>query len=236
MKRLLIVIGLVLGLFFPCFAEDKPCPIVMFHHIREATPKMKKAARDLSCEPERFKSFLDWLERNGYKTITFKDMMFGKIPEKPVILTFDDGARTQWEAFVELRKRGMKGVFFIVYNNIGSRGYLNDVQLMAMDSSGMEIGSHTIHHYRLTQVSQATLLKEVNDSKALLEERLRVQIISFAYPYGLYNAKVLEVMRRSNYWYARSTDEGVSTFGLNPSYRLKIFYVHNRTKELNFGK
>ena len=66
-----------------------------------------------------FRQQLDWLQARGYTTVTLGQVyayMFagGRLPARPVVLTFDDARTSQWNAVRELNARGMRGVFFVM--------------------------------------------------------------------------------------------------------------------------
>jgi len=233
LKRLLLAVLLLFFIFPIVCKADGFIPIIMYHHVRDVEKGYRRAAKDLSCPPELFKNHLDYLESTGYKTITFKDVMLGLVPQKPVILTFDDGTYSHWCAFQKLSERRMLGVFFIISGFIGERTYLNLEQLKAMVKGGMEIGSHTETHPNLNRISQERLSREVMNSKLDLERLLEVNVISFAYPFGKYSKKVMEEVEKSGYRYGRTTNEGVSEFGNKPNFELKMIYIHNHTTDLS---
>ena len=71
-------------------------PILMYHYISDPPADADIYRKDLSLPPSRFESHLKYLKDNGYQTITLDELLdfltTGKpLPEKPVILTFDDG-------------------------------------------------------------------------------------------------------------------------------------------------
>jgi len=229
MKKYLIFIFL---LFFVSETYATDFPILMYHHIRPGKWK-NKIAKDLSCEPDIFINHLNEIRQRGYTTITFKDMMNKRIVSKPIVLTFDDGLSSQWWAFEELTRRNMVGVFFVIVKCVGGKQYLNQNQLRVIAKSGMEIGSHSITHCDLTKVGQHRLEVEVNESKKLLEELVGVKIISFCYPYGRYNKNILNVLYKSEYYYARTTNEWLANVYSGRNFELPIVYIHNYTKELS---
>jgi peptidoglycan/xylan/chitin deacetylase (PgdA/CDA1 family) len=143
---------------------------------------------------------LDWLQENGYTTVTLQQVyeyMFegGDLPPRPVVLTFDDGRASQWNAVRELNARGMTGVFFVV----GGGNALTDAQLRQMVAWGHEIEAHSMTHPQLSLQSDRTLAYEVAGAKQALEARLGVPIRYFAYPYGDYNARVIDAVIAAGY-------------------------------------
>jgi peptidoglycan/xylan/chitin deacetylase (PgdA/CDA1 family) len=227
MKR---VYALIIGIFLVfqglAFSEDQPVPILMYHSVASGRQ------RDLILPPTVFQKHLDYLQEHGYNTTTFEEVRAGRIPPKPVILTFDDGTLSHWWVFCELSKRNMTGVFFIPTKSIGSKKYLNRYQIETMAFQGMEIGAHTVSHPYLTKISYDRLLRELKDSKETLEQITKKTVITFAYPYGIYDLKVIDAVWFVGYHYARTTDEGVSVWGQSRNYRLKIIYIHRRTVDL----
>lgn len=147
-----------------------------------------------------FQQQLDWLQAHGYTTVTLPQVyayMFegGWLPAKPVVLTFDDGRASQWNAVRELNARGMRGVFFVMGGGTG----LTNAQLRQMVGMGHEIEAHTMTHAQLTRLSDSQLRNEVAGAKATLEGNLGIRIRYMAYPYGDYNARVIDAVAAAGY-------------------------------------
>jgi peptidoglycan/xylan/chitin deacetylase (PgdA/CDA1 family) len=143
---------------------------------------------------------LDWLRANGYTTVTLHQVyeyMFegGDLPPRPVVITFDDGRASQWNAVRELNARGMIGVFFV----LGGGNGLTDAQLRQMIAWGHEIEAHSMTHAQLSVQSDRALAYEVAGAKQALEAKLGVPIRYFAYPYGDYNARVIDAVIAAGY-------------------------------------
>jgi peptidoglycan/xylan/chitin deacetylase (PgdA/CDA1 family) len=147
-----------------------------------------------------FNAQLDWLQANGYTTVTLHavyEYLFegGELPAKPVVLTFDDGRASQWNAVGALNARGMTGVFFL----LGGGNALGDGQIRQIVAQGHEIESHTMSHPQLSRLSDAQLAYELVRSKQLLEAKYGVPIRYLAYPYGDYNARVIDAASAAGY-------------------------------------
>jgi peptidoglycan/xylan/chitin deacetylase (PgdA/CDA1 family) len=78
----------------------------------------------------------------------------------------------------------------------------NTIRTIAKD---FEIGSHTYKHTRLTRLDENTMIYELIESKNVLESIVRREVVSFSYPWGLYNKKVTEKVKQSGYKIARTT-------------------------------
>ncbi len=165
-------------------AGDKLVPVLMYHHIQNYAGTDKIEA-GLSVTPAAFASHLDWLKNNGYHTITFSDLFSGKVVEKSVILTFDDGyADNYTEVFSMLKERDQKGVFFIISSYAGAGGYMNSTQLREMSDAGMDIQSHTVSHIDMQYAKKGDMDSQLANSKASLEEITGKPVEFLCYPSG----------------------------------------------------
>ena len=78
--------------------------------------------------------------------------------------------------------------------------------LRAVASAGVEVGSHTVSHPHLPQLSDAELDRELRDSRAELEDELGAPCRHLAYPYGEEDDRVREAVRRAGYDAAFAVD------------------------------
>ena len=95
-------------------------------------------------------------------------------------------------------------------------GMMSWEQLRALRDAGHEIGSHSLRHPILPRCGDVELEREVAGSKALLEERLQVEIPSFCYPNGDYDARVAAAVERAGYRQAVTTGGGPNRRGTPP--------------------
>jgi peptidoglycan/xylan/chitin deacetylase (PgdA/CDA1 family) len=82
-----------------------------------------------------------------------------------------------------------------------------DVRQMA-DENLVTIGSHTLSHPILTRITSAHAQQEIEESRRRIEEMIERPVRHFAYPNGDYNAKVMELVKRSGYSSACTTVAG----------------------------
>jgi peptidoglycan/xylan/chitin deacetylase (PgdA/CDA1 family) len=92
-------------------------------------------------------------------------------------------------------------------------GMMSWDQLRDLSRAGHEIGSHSLTHPILPQHADAELEHEVAGSKALLEERLQLEVSSFCYPNGDYDARVADAVARAGYRLAVTTGGGPNRRG-----------------------
>ncbi|WP_405143365.1 polysaccharide deacetylase family protein [Sphaerisporangium sp. NBC_01403] len=115
-----------------------------------------------------------------------------------VSLTFDDAWATQAVAADLLRKHHLVGTFYINSDFLGRPKRLTKAQVDGLAASGNEIGGHTLTHPRLPTLSAAGKRREIcDDRRALLAMGYKPR--SFAYPYGMFDAATVDVVRSCGY-------------------------------------
>lgn len=188
-------------------------PILTYHSVRPYYPNEIAVIKRFDVEPDVFEQQLDYLQQQGYTTISFRDLIdhfkTGKpLPLKPVILGFDDGWENQYEyALPILQKKKMTATFFIFTNAIGRKHYMSWDQIKALDTEGMVIGSHTkFHPYLFKMIDHAALWKEIAESKDIIESHIKKPVYVLAYPFGLYNDQNVAVVKEAGYEAARAED------------------------------
>jgi len=171
---------------------------------------------------------MDLLQTLGCNTICARDIQPGaQLPARTVCITFDDGYADNWLAFEALSERGMRASWFVVTGDVGERSrwpgesippqpMLSAEQLRRMEAAGMEICSHTVSHCRLTKIDDAALEEELTTSKRQLSEILRREVGTIAYPYGLYDERVVEATRRAGYRVALTAVPGFGMIADDP--------------------
>jgi peptidoglycan/xylan/chitin deacetylase (PgdA/CDA1 family) len=127
-------------------------------------------------------------------------------PPKPVALTFDDGYADAYDAALPvLQQHGFQATFYIVTNFVGQPGYMSWEQVAALNTAGMEIGSHTLDHPSLTTLDVGELSRQVSESRQVLEQRLGIVVTSFCYPVGIYDWITIDYVRAAGYTNAVTT-------------------------------
>ncbi len=137
-----------------------------------------------------------------------------------VSFTFDDGY-LQAPAINVLAKYKAQGTFYLNSGPIkkGWSGYLTPGQVRTVALQGNEIGGHTINHPDLTTLTDAQVHTEVANDKVALQTMSGVPVVSFAYPYGEYNARVQNLVASTGMTNARGVESGlnpvpIDTFGM----------------------
>ncbi len=213
-------------------------PAMLMYHV--VTPGTGTPAWPWAVSMQQFRDQLDFLAAAGYATPTLEELVSTPANEwtgRTAVITFDDGYADNLAACAELQKRGMRASWFVVTGAIGREPtwpadgrpagrLLNAAELREMEAAGMEIGSHTVSHVRLTEVDDARLHQELRDSRATLEDLLGHAVGSFAYPFGAWDARCAVAVRQAGYTAACTTRTGWALRDGDP-YLLRRLTVFN---------
>jgi peptidoglycan/xylan/chitin deacetylase (PgdA/CDA1 family) len=186
-----------------------PVPILMYHVIGD--PVGEVPYPDLWLSESDFQDQVDWLEENGYTAVTLVQVQNawydgGTLPDKPVVLSFDDGVLGQYVYGLPiLREKGWAGQL-----NLKAEGSdLSTEQVRKMHRAGWEIASHTINHPDLTTLDPASLEQEIAGSRQQLEDELGIEVVNFCYPAGQYDDTVIAAVKAAGYRGATTVNPGL---------------------------
>jgi peptidoglycan/xylan/chitin deacetylase (PgdA/CDA1 family) len=104
-------------------------------------------------------------------------------------------------------------------------------QAREMDSSGLEVASHTLSHPILTNVMDEQLARELSESKERLEEILGHRVDSFCYPNGGHDGRVRRAVERAGYRSAVTTRPGFNDERSDP---LTLSRIHTECDLAHF--
>ena len=215
-------------------------PILTYHAV-DLRPSV------ISITPGLFQTQMEILAENKLTGISLEQAFTqfrqtGRFPENAVVLTFDDGYLSVLEnALPIMQAFGFSATVFIVTKAVGmnasearlvnhdiDRDMLNWAQLESLLASGFEIGSHTLGHPWLTNLSHAEIEQELCESRQCLQKQLQIPVNSIAYPYGNLNREVKEIASK-HYRFGCTTDLGRNTASPDPLSlkRLDVYYLQN---------
>lgn len=187
-------------------------PVLAYHHIGDRIQQ-----NSYYVSPAIFDKQLTYLEEKGYSVISM-DKFYeaakhnGTLPDKPVVLTFDDGNPDNYtNAFPILQKHNMTATFFIKLNNVHETGpTMTWNKLKEMSDAGMIIGSHTVNHDTLTALPDDVIINELVQSKKVIENKTGTKVLYFCYPGGIYNDKIIAELKKAGYLMAFTTKHKVN--------------------------
>ena len=146
-----------------------------------------------------------------------------------VSLTFDDGLRSQFiTGWPILQKYNFRGTFFLISSRLDGSTYVAPSEATALYRAGNEIGSHTVTHPFLTQLSASQVTDELANSKRTLENLIGAPVRNFALPYGNYNAAVQAQVKQ--YYRSMRTVAGAFNTKANfDPYRVLVCIINDQT-------
>lgn len=221
---LVCIIGLVASVYI---YPPKGVMILEYHRVNDDTANKD----DYSLSRDEFQEQLNYFKENGYHTISLMDYVkaekYGnELPEKAIILTFDDGYEDNYTNMMPMVKAmDMKATMFVPVNYIGKKQYVNWQQLKEMQANGIEIGSHTANHIPLNQVDN--LENEIKLSKLLMEWNGLKTIYFFSYPNGVYTDESIKSLKANDYLAAVTGDAGYNYLGKTDDFMLQRTNMSN---------
>lgn len=192
--------------------------VLMYHSI--SRPEVNYDP--LCTSPEQFESQMLYLKRHDLRGVSMRELYLALNAGEAtglVGVTFDDGYEDFLDAAVPtLEKLGFSATVFVVAGMLGSEntwehgsGPRPQLRLLEADGvrevseRGMEIGSHSVTHPRLSGLDSQTLIREVEDSRQMLGEIVNGPIEGFSYPYGAVDGPAVRAARKAGYVYAVAT-------------------------------
>ena len=204
---LVIAVFVIIGFLWA--REQYVVPIITYHKV-DGNAGISK----LSISPESFRREISFLKKHNYNVVKLEAMAelvkSGKFPPKTIAITFDDGYENNYiNAYPILKEYKIPATIFIVPNFIGKDGYLTWDQVIEMSNSGViSIGNHTMSHGYLPSFQGEKLNTEITDSKKIIEDRIKKEVLSFSYPLGGFNDLVRDKVIESGYKIAAAVNPG----------------------------
>jgi Predicted xylanase/chitin deacetylase len=232
----------------------------MYHEV-----KNNKAGKD-SIQPWEFEEDLKYLAENNYTTIVMSDLINYvyndiKLPEKPIILSFDDGYLNNYVyVFPLLKKYDMKIVFSIIGKDIDNfsakpsdnidYSHVTWDQLNEMlDSGYVEVQNHSYDLHgtcggrlgckKLPTDSDAEYEKMITDDLGQLQNRIKLMTgrtpTSFVYPYGAWSESTENIIKKLGFKASITCKYGINTITKNPG---DLFHLKRicRSHKQSIGK
>ncbi|MGI5841167.1 MAG: polysaccharide deacetylase family protein [Patescibacteria group bacterium] len=131
------------------------------------------------------------------------------------LLTFDDGLQSIFDIRDIINRLYFKPIVFLLsdpananFSQLGAvSGFLTKDQIKILDKDGWEFGCHSATHADFNTLTPSHLYKEVVTSKKQLEDKYGIPIKFFAYPKGVYNKMIRDMVEAAGYSLAFSMDD-----------------------------
>ena len=202
-------------------------PILMYHRIAVLAGDEPAITVALTVDPGEFTLEMQWLKDNGFTSITqmqlYEALGVGNpLPDKPVLITFDDGYRGIATTAAPIMTRvGMVGTAYVITDRIAqlkktAPTWLTWPQLRTLEQRGWDIGSHTVSHTEIPHMSHEAALTTLRASRFALEKHLGHPVQWFCYPAGSVNAAAVADVKEAGYVLATTTQSGVEHSAADP--------------------
>lgn len=212
-------------------ASNKQIPVLLYHRVGYS-------GHHLTVTPERLAADLAYLSNRGYQAISLEK--FGnfildrdvQLPEKPVLITFDDGYLDNYQnAFPLLERYAMTAAFFIITGMLWDQDRLAPRHIIEMQQAGMSFGSHTVSHRSLGELSAEEIRSELGESQITLESITGRTVNFIAYPKGSYNQSTIAIAQELKYTCGLTTINGRCSREM-PDFILKRIPIFGYDKDL----
>lgn len=205
--------------------EEVKIPILMYHSISDDDPN-----NNLLVPPSMFEEQMAWLEANEFTAMDLDEaldaMETGKVPKRPVVITFDDGYSDNYtSAFPSLKNHGLKATFFVITDGVDDGYYMSSEMLKEMQSNGMSIQNHTANHLELDKLSREDAYDTIKRGQDFLRNNIGSDANYLCYPVGKYNSETIEIEKELGIKAATTTQGGISSIG-DGLYQLKRVRIY----------
>jgi peptidoglycan/xylan/chitin deacetylase (PgdA/CDA1 family) len=183
-------------------------PVILAYH------SISYGDSPLKISPQLFAEQMDWLRANA-RVVSLGEIVSAlashkPLPERTVVLTFDDGFQDFYTSAAPVLQRwGLPATIFLATGYCGrTNGWpgqpdwvdqqplLNWQQVVELARLGFSFGAHSVNHPALPGLSVAEAQQEITQCKAQIEERVGQPVEFFCYPYGRWNPLVRNIVNQ----------------------------------------
>lgn len=230
-------------------------PVLMYHHLDE------QIQTGTIIHPDQFRKHMEALKAQGYTTITTADLLdiqqgLQKAPEKPIMITFDDGYKSNYQyLFPILKDFNMKATIYVITDFIENPDKhpspypkltwdeikeMSDSGLVAIEShtddshaaygeNGKVKGPITIRGQLETmQQYESRLYTDLIKSKRLIEQHTNKPVVSFSYPKGLYSSEAEKIVKKAGFQISVTTETGILDVEKNGLFLIPRVNIHGQ--------
>ena len=175
---------------------------------------LKSSSNSMVIQDTKFRSQMQAIKDAGIPVVPMSDMLAWlrgekNLPDPCIVITIDDG----WKAVHSIAMPIFKEFDFpftvylyTQYVNTGGRS-LTYQEIEELRLNGAEIGCHSVSHTNMATTNrskgpeayEAYLRKELGSSKEFLESKFKVEILTFAYPFGIYSDEAIKIAEDYGY-------------------------------------
>ena len=180
----------------------------------------------------QFKDQLVQLKNNGFKFVTFEDIINDRITgSKNILISIDDGNKSVYQTYFTIMKpMGIKPLLGIYPAIISRQNYaMTWEQVKELSDEGCYIASHGYYHMFLSEKyyksDPAGFKKEIYHSKKVLEEKLNRKIETMVYPFGVYSDITISELKNAGYKYGMTIIAKMEALPMNDNFHINRYLM-----------
>ena len=222
-KKIILIVFVAVSIFTGIFLYNVySVPVLMYHSIAQGAENSR-----LIVTPESFERQMSFLKKGNYHILSLDEyvqlLRENKKPDKrAVVITFDDGFLDNYtDAYPILKKYRIPATISVVPKWVGRGDMMSWEQIRELNGDELiEIASHGLSHCLLDTLSKDSTIRELRESKRVLEKKLNTVIDYLCYPCGNFTPFVKELAELSGYKAALATHPDART-ALNDIYAIR---------------
>jgi peptidoglycan/xylan/chitin deacetylase (PgdA/CDA1 family) len=175
--------------------------VLAYHGVAPSDPG--EDPHNLRVPPTRFRAQVEALLDAGFEIVTVTDLAERAGGREPppglVALSFDDGMEDNHSVLLPiLREYGIPATVYVTTGLIGEANpwlapksgarMMTEGELRELAGAGVELGAHTVTHPDMSLMGHEECLREMTESREVLERLIGAPVTTFAYPFCRYNA------------------------------------------------
>lgn len=172
-------------------------PALSYHNVTERTGQNPA----YFITPAAFETQIGSLKNRGFQSVLPEEIYAfytncDSLPAKPILISFDDTRKEHYTTVAPiLEKYGFKGTFFIMTVSIGKKNYMSNDDIKELADRGHTIGHHTWDHQDLRNLPDDQWEIQIDKPKLNLENAIGKPVLSFAYPFGVWNQNAINELK-----------------------------------------
>lgn len=192
--------------------SDKEVVCFIYHRFGDSRyPTTNVSVKD-------FEAHLKYLAAHDFRVINFSDaikyLQSDEPPQKTAVITIDDGYKSFYQNGLPLLKKfSVPATLFINTKTVGGGDYMDWAALKEAMKNNVEIGNHTHSHDYFLNEDATTRYKtfedEIEQSQSIITKNLGVTPVVFSYPYGEFDIKMKDIVKKAGFLAAAAQNSGV---------------------------
>lgn len=201
-------------------------PILCYHSVIRDDHELESDPHKQHIPLRLFLQHLDYLKQNHH-VVSLNEFQqarreYRPLPDHTVVLTFDDGFEDfATVAAPHLISRKLPATVFVITDQADRNPPVNGGEFLTWDeirelsAAGLDIGSHTCAHPRLTDLALEDVMRELSQSQAAVRMHTRQAEVALSFPFGQTSEQISRMARTAGYSCAIAADSGPNSDRVN---------------------